>query len=539
MSDCLSYLGITGTKNVYVNLSVAELVEQAILRGEGKMAANGALLIAGNNGKRFGRSPKDRFVVKTANTEGVSWGKINVPFEKENWTKLLNKAREYLKGKDVFVFDGFAGADEEHQLQVRVVAERAWHALFATTLFIDNKADKLQKDPGFTVLNVCNMPMPDYKEYGLNSEVFVIINFEEKIVLICGTHYGGEIKKSIFSVMNYLLPAKGVFTMHCSANIGKEGDSALFFGLSGTGKTTLSADPDRRLIGDDEHGWDEKGVFNFEGGCYAKCIKLSKENEPQIYNAIKFGSVLENVIVNDKREPDYDDGSITENTRVTYPTSHIDNCVMEGRGGIPKNVFFLTADAYGVLPPISKLSPEQAMYHFMSGYTAKLAGTEAGVDEPQATFSTCFGAPQATFSTCFGAPFMVRHPSVYAKMLGERMEKYGTKLWLVNTGWNGIKDAAGKPKRMPIKLTRALLKAALNGSLNNVKFEKDPIFGMEVPTSCPGVDDPTMLITKNTWSDKAAYEAKANELAKKFVENFKQYEDGTDPKITAAAPKVK
>ena len=528
MSDCLSYLGITGTKNVYVNLSVAELVEQAILRGEGKMAANGALLIAGNNGKRFGRSPKDRFVVKTANTDGVSWGKINVPFEKENWTKLLNKAREYLKGKDVFVFDGFAGADEEHQLQVRVVAERAWHALFAATLFIDTKADKLQKDPGFTVLNVCNMPMPDYKEYGLNSEVFVIINFEEKIVLICGTHYGGEIKKSIFSVMNYLLPAKGVFTMHCSANIGKDGDSALFFGLSGTGKTTLSADPDRRLIGDDEHGWDEKGVFNFEGGCYAKCIKLSKENEPQIYNAIKFGSVLENVIVNDKREPDYDDGSITENTRVTYPTSHIDNCVMEGRGGIPKNVFFLTADAYGVLPPISKLSPEQAMYHFMSGYTAKLAGTEAGVDEPQ-----------ATFSTCFGAPFMVRHPSVYAKMLGERMKKYGTKLWLVNTGWNGIKDAAGKPKRMPIKLTRALLKAALNGSLNNVKFEKDPIFGMEVPTSCPGVDDPSMLITKNTWSDKAAYEAKANELAKKFVENFKQYEKDTDPKITAAAPKVK
>ena len=289
MSDCLSYLGITGTKNVYVNLSVAELVEQAILRGEGKMAANGALLIAGNNGKRFGRSPKDRFVVKTANAEGVSWGKINVPFEKENWTKLLNKAKEYLKGKDVFVFDGFAGADEEHQLQVRVVAERAWHALFATTLFIDTKADKLKKDPGFTVINVCNMPMPDYKEYGLNSEVFVIINFEEKIVLICGTHYGGEIKKSIFSVMNYLLPAKGVFTMHCSANIGKEGDSALFFGLSGTGKTTLSADPDRRLIGDDEHGWDEKGVFNFEGGCYAKCIKLSKENEPQIYNAIKFG----------------------------------------------------------------------------------------------------------------------------------------------------------------------------------------------------------------------------------------------------------
>lgn len=517
-SNVLSYLGIATNKNVYVNLPVAELVEQALARKEGTLASNGALLIAGNNGKRFGRSPNDRFVVKTHGTEGVWWGDVNKPFEKSSWDKLFAKAKKYLSEKDVFVFDGFAGADDNHSLQVRVIAEKAWHALFATTLFIDTKSDLLKETPGFTVVNVCGMPMEDYKEYGLNSEVFVLVNFEEKVILICGTHYGGEIKKSIFSVMNYILPSKGILTMHCSANVGHNGDSALFFGLSGTGKTTLSADPNRRLIGDDEHGWGDHGVFNFEGGCYAKCIKLSQENEPQIYNAIRFGSVLENVIVNDKREPDYDDGSITENTRVTYPTSYIDNCIQEGKGGHPKNIFFLTADAFGVLPPIAKLSPEQAMYHFLSGYTAKLAGTEAGVTEPQ-----------ATFSACFGAPFMVRHPFTYAKMLAEKMKQYGTDIWLVNTGWNGT------GKRMSIKYTRALLTAALNGSLSKVEFVKDPIFKVSIPKSCPGI--PSEILTPvNTWEDKNKFASIANDLAKRFNDNFQKYSSETSEEVKAEAP---
>lgn len=520
MKNCVDYLGIT-PKNVFYNLSPAELVEEAILRKEGKLASNGALLIAGNNGKRFGRSPNDRFVVKTPGTEDVWWGDVNRPFAKENWTKLLNLAKEYLNNKDIFVFDGFAGASETHNLQVRVVGDKAWQALFSTTLFVDTKSELLKETPGFTVIAVPGMPVANYKDYGLNSEVFVLMNFEEKIILICGSHYGGEIKKSIFSVMNYILPPNNVFTMHCSANVSKEGESALFFGLSGTGKTTLSADPDRRLIGDDEHGWDENGIFNFEGGCYAKCIKLSKENEPQIYDAIRFGSILENVVVDEKRVPDYDSDGITENTRVTYPTSYIDNCLQEGIGDHPKNVFFLAADAFGVLPPISRLSPDQAMYHFLSGYTAKLAGTEAGITEPQ-----------ATFSACFGAPFMVRHPSVYAKMLADRMKEHGTKLWLVNTGWNGT------GKRMSIKHTRALLTAALDGSLNNVTFVKDPIFGVEIPSECPNV--PTEVLTpKNTWEDKAKFEAKAHDLAKRFNENFKKYESEVSAEVKAVAPLVK
>jgi len=364
--------------------------------------------------------------------------------------------------------------------------------------------------------------MEDFKDYGLNSEVFILVNFAERVVLIGGTHYGGEIKKSIFAVMNYLLPKKGVFPMHCSANVGQDGQTALFFGLSGTGKTTLSADPERRLIGDDEHGWDEKGIFNFEGGCYAKCIKLSREAEPQIFDAIRFGSILENVVVDHRRVPDYDSDKITENTRATYPTSHIDNCVQEGVGGHPKNVFFLAADAFGVLPPIARLTPEQAMYHFLSGYTAKLAGTEAGVTEPT-----------ATFSACFGAPFMVLHPFTYAKMLGECMKKHGTQLWLVNTGWSG--GAYGTGSRMKIKYTRALLKAALDGSLKNVKFIKDPIFNVEVPAECPGV--PTEILTpRNTWQSSAAYQKTAYDLANRFNENFKKYESQSTPEVINAGP---
>ncbi len=519
----LNYLGIKPQKNVFLNLSAAELVEKAINRSEGRLAANGALLIDRSNGSRFGRSPNDRFIVKTPGTEDVWWGSVNRPFEPENWDRLFKKAKEYISGKDIFIFDGFAGASPEHRLQVRVVAEQSWHALFATTLFINSKnPNELKETPDFTVINVCNIPMEDFKDYGLNSEVFILVNFAERVVLIGGTHYGGEIKKSIFAVMNYLLPKKGVFPMHCSANVGQDGQTALFFGLSGTGKTTLSADPERRLIGDDEHGWDEKGIFNFEGGCYAKCIKLSREAEPQIFDAIRFGSILENVVVDHRRVPDYDSDKITENTRATYPTSHIDNCVQEGVGGHPKNVFFLAADAFGVLPPIARLTPEQAMYHFLSGYTAKLAGTEAGVTEPT-----------ATFSACFGAPFMVLHPFTYAKMLGECMKKHGTQLWLVNTGWSG--GAYGTGSRMKIKYTRALLKAALDGSLKNVKFIKDPIFNVEVPAECPGV--PTEILTpRNTWQSSAAYQKTAYDLANRFNENFKKYESQSTPEVINAGP---
>ncbi len=522
-SNCLNYLGITDTKNVYLNLPAAELVEKAITRGEGRLAANGALLIDRDNGTRFGRSPNDRFIVKTPGTEDVWWGDVNKPFSTENWNKLFAAAKTYLKGKDVFVFDGFAGASKEHHLQVRVVAEKAWHALFSTTLFINSKnSSELKDTPDFTVLNVCNIPMKEFKSFGLNSEVFILVNFAERIVLIGGSHYGGEIKKSIFSVMNYLMPKKGVFSMHCSANVGQNGQTALFFGLSGTGKTTLSADPERRLIGDDEHGWDEKGIFNFEGGCYAKCIKLSKDAEPQIFNAIRFGSILENVVVDKNRVPDFDSDAITENTRATYPTSYIDNCVQEGEGGHPQNVFFLAADAFGVLPPIARLTPEQAMYHFLSGYTAKLAGTEAGVTEPT-----------ATFSACFGAPFMILHPFTYAKMLGECMKKHGTQLWLVNTGWSG--GSYGSGSRMKIKYTRALLKAALDGSLKNVKFVKDPIFNVEVPAECPGVPE-EILTPKNTWKNQSEFEKTAYDLASRFNKNFKKYESQSTPEVINAGP---
>ncbi|KAF1080105.1 MAG: Phosphoenolpyruvate carboxykinase [ATP] [Candidatus Rifleibacterium amylolyticum] len=523
---CLNYLGVTGCRNIYLNRPVAELVERAIIAGEGRLASNGALLVDRNNGERFGRSPNDRFIVRTPGTEDVWWGDINRSIEPENWQKVFKAAKDYLKNRDVFVFDGFAGAAPEYRLQVRVVAEKAWHALFAETLFINSKNPaELKETPDFTVLNVADMRLPEWKSMGLKSEVAILVNFAEKIVLIAGSHYGGEIKKSIFSVLNYLLPKKGVFPMHCSANVNQNGDTALFFGLSGTGKTTLSADPERRLIGDDEHGWHDHGIFNFEGGCYAKCIKLSQEAEPQIFNAIRFGSILENVVVDDRRVPDFDSDAITENTRATYPTQHIDNCVQEGVGGHPKNVFFLAADAFGVLPPIARLTPEQAMYHFLSGYTAKLAGTESGITEPT-----------ATFSACFGAPFMVLHPFTYAKMLGECMKKHGTKLWLVNTGWSG--GAYGTGSRMKIKYTRALLRAALDGQLNKVEFKKDPIFAVEVPAECPGV--PTEILTPvNTWNDKSEFTRTANDLAVRFNENFKKYASQSSPEVCNAGPIVR
>lgn len=521
--NCISYLNLNTSGRVLRNLPVPELMEQAIIREEGRLASNGALLIDRNNGTRFGRSPNDRFIVKTPGTDDVWWGDINKPISEENWNKVFSASKEYLKNKDIFVFDGFAGADPKHRLQVRVVAEKAWHALFAETLFIRmGKEDRIDDTPGFTVLNVCGFYPANWQEMGLNSDVFVLVNFQEKIILIGGSHYGGEIKKSIFSVMNYLLPKKGVFPMHCSANIGKNGETGLFFGLSGTGKTTLSADPERRLIGDDEHGWTENGVFNFEGGCYAKCIKLSQEAEPQIFNAIRFGSILENVVVDKNRVPDYDDDSITENSRATYPTSHIDNCVQEGMGSHPKNIFFLAADAFGVLPPIARLSPEQAMYHFLSGYTAKLAGTESGIDKPT-----------ATFSACFGAPFMVHHPFTYAKMLGENMKNHNTRIWLVNTGWSGGEYGVGS--RMKIKYTRALLKAALDGELDQVKFVKDPIFGVEIPASCPGVPE-EILTPVNTWQNKEAFQKTAADLAGLFAKNFAKFEAQVDPEVKKAGP---
>jgi phosphoenolpyruvate carboxykinase (ATP) len=427
-----------------------------------------------------------------------------------NFQHLLDEARAYVQGRDLFVFDGWAGADPRYRLAVRVITEKAWHSLFARTLFRRPTADELARfRPDFTVLNVCGM-YADPPSDGTNSEVCVALSFERRIILIAGTEYAGEIKKSIFSVLNYLLPQQGVFPMHCSANVGPGGDVALFFGLSGTGKTTLSADPGRRLIGDDEHGWSGDGVFNFEGGCYAKTIRLSREGEPQIWNAIRFGSVLENVVVDpDSREPDYADASLTENTRATYPVEYIDNCEQSGRGGHPRHIVFLTADAFGVLPPISRLDHDQAVEQFLLGYTAKVAGTEAGVT-----------APEATFSTCFAAPFLPLHPARYGAMLKAKLQEHEPRVWLVNTGWSG--GSAGQAGRIPLPYTRAMLHAALSGQLDGVPYVKDPVFGLSVPTTCPGVPD-RIFLPRNTWADPSAYDAKARHLAELFRENITKY----------------
>lgn len=519
--NCIEYLGLSETKAVYRNLPLPILVEMAIARGEGALAENGALVV--QTGLRSGRSPNDRFVVSDDYSQDVWWGPVNRPISTNSWKTLMRLAQNHLRKKDLFVFDGFAGADPNYRIQVRVVAEKAWHALFGATLFIESKpGEQINLIPDFTVLNVCELTAPEFKAIGLNSGVFVVFNFTEKVILIGGTHYAGEIKKGIFSVMNYLLPQKKVFPMHCSANVGPAGDSALFFGLSGTGKTTLSADPSRKLIGDDEHGWSNEGIFNLEGGCYAKCIKLCRESEPQIFNAIRFGSILENVVINQMRKPNFDDGSITENTRATYPVRYIDNCLTAGVGPHPKNIFFLTADAFGVLPPISKLTPEQAMFHFLSGYTAKLAGTEAGVLEPS-----------ATFSACFGSPFLTRHPFTYAEMLGKAMQTHGTNLWLVNTGWSG--GAFGVGQRMKINYTRSLLAAALGGDLSEVDYVPDPVFKILVPQEFPGVPK-EILRPRNAWSNKNMYDNTSAELAGRFVTNFKTFEDRVSREVKAAAP---
>ncbi len=509
--------------NILTQLSVPQLVEKVLSRNEAQLTSTGA--VAATTGKYTGRSPKDKYIVEEESVKDkIDWGSVNQPISKEAFSSLYNKVLEYLKEKDeVFVFKGFAGADEKHRLPIQVINEYAWHNLFAHQLFIRPTEEELAShDAGFTVIAAPNFKA-DPTVDGTKSETFIIISFEQRTVLIGGTEYAGEIKKSVFSIMNYLLPENGIMPMHCSANVGNEGDVALFFGLSGTGKTTLSADPNRRLIGDDEHGWSSNGVFNIEGGCYAKCINLSREKEPQIFDAIRFGSVLENVIIDqDSRVADYDNGSLTENTRAAYPLQAIDNIVDPSVAGHPNTIIFLTADAFGVLPPIAKLSKEQAMYHFLSGYTSKLAGTERGVT-----------SPEATFSTCFGSPFLPLPATRYAEMLGEKISQHNSNVFLVNTGWTGGEYGVGS--RMKLSYTRAMVQAALEGELTNVETKKDGIFGLEIPLHVPGVPD-EVLQPNLTWSNQAEYEAKAKELAEKFRENFKKFQNVSSDIIEKGGP---
>ena len=524
MSLDLSYLGIIESKAVYRNLPASRLTEFALARGEGKLTNTGALVV--NTGKYTGRSPDDRFVVDEPSIhDEIAWGKVNVPISIDKFNNIYSKMCAYLQNRELFVFDGFAGADKDYRIGVRVVNELASQNMFIHQLLVRPTEEELAGfSSDFTIIAAPGFKcVPEID--GVHSEAAIIISFEKKLVLIAGSQYAGEIKKSVFSVMNYILPKKGVFSMHCSANVGKDGDSAIFFGLSGTGKTTLSADPNRNLIGDDEHGWSDTGIFNIEGGCYAKCINLSKEHEPEIYGAIKFGALVENVVMNDDtRELDFDDGSLTENTRVGYPVTYISNAQIPGVAATPKTVIFLTADAFGVLPPVSKLSREAAMYHYVSGYTAKLAGTERGVTEPQ-----------ATFSTCFGAPFLPLPASRYAELLGEKIDKSGANVYLVNTGWTGGSYGKGG-NRMKLPLTRAMVTACLNGELEKSEFELDPIFNVMVPKTCPNVPS-DVLCPKNTWADKAAYEETAKHLASMFQKNFAKY-DNMDKKIVDAGPKA-
>jgi phosphoenolpyruvate carboxykinase (ATP) len=522
----LSAVGITKPGKVHWNLGVSALYEEAIRRGEGTLTADGSIVCI--TSPHTGRSPNDKFVVKEASSEAnVDWGKVNRPIDPAKFDALHARMMKALEGQELFVQDVYAGADPAYRLPVRLITEKAWHSLFVHHMFINEPNDevRLQHDPQFTVIDIPGFKA-DPAVDGTRSETFILLNFAKKLVLVGGTNYAGEMKKSIFTVMNYLLPLRDTMPMHCSANVGEAGDVALFFGLSGTGKTTLSSDPHRGLIGDDEHGWSAHGVFNFEGGCYAKTIRLSREAEPQIYATTeRFGTLIENVVMDPlTRKPDFDSDAITENTRCAYPLTFIDNAVPEGRAGHPTNIVMLTADAYGVLPPIARLSPEAAMFHFLSGYTAKVAGTERGIKEPV-----------ATFSTCFGAPFMVWDPNVYAKLLGDRIAKHNARVWLVNTGWTGGPYGVGS--RMKIAHTRAMINAALAGALDHVGFERDPIFNLDVPTSCPNV--PAEVLTpRNTWKDPAAYDAQAKKLAQMFVDNFKTFEATASAAVKAAGPVV-
>ena len=518
----LEALGIGRGERAYVDLSPAELVEHAIRRGEAQLTSDGAL--TATTGQYTGRSPKDKFVVQRAGSPyEIFWGKINQPISPEHYQGLKRKVMTYLAEHEHFVFNGFAGADPKYRMPLRVVSEYAWHSLFVHQLFLRPTLEELRSHvPEFTILSAPSIHA-DPAEDGTNSETFVVLDFEEGVILIGGTEYAGEMKKSIFTVLNTRLPYQDVLPMHCSANIGEQGDVALFFGLSGTGKTTLSADPSRRLIGDDEHGWTDRGVFNFEGGCYAKCINLSQAAEPQIWDAIRFGAVLENVVVEEgTRAPDYASQKYTENTRAAYPVEFIPNAVIPGVGGQPTTILFLTADATGVLPPISRLDEAQAMYHFLAGYTSKLAGTERGVTEPS-----------PTFSTCFGEPFWTLAPTVYARMLGERIARHNVQVFLVNTGWTG--GPYGEGKRMNLAYTRTMVQAAIAGKLRDVSYEEHPVFGIAMPTSCPGVPS-EVLNPRNTWQDKARYDVQAKALAEKFQENAKRF--NLDPEVAAAGPKI-
>jgi phosphoenolpyruvate carboxykinase (ATP) len=510
------------TDRVRLNLSTAALYEEAVRRSEGVIAAQGPLCC--RTGQHTGRSPNDKFVVREPSSEAeIAWGKVNRAMEPAQFDLLHRDLSSSLKGKELFVLDCFAGADPKYRLAVRVINEFAWHNLFCRNLFIDDPEAAEAAPSQFTIIDAPSFKA-DPTRHGSNSDVVIAVNFAKKLVLIGGSSYAGEMKKSIFTILNYILPLQNVLSMHCSANLGSDGDVALFFGLSGTGKTTLSSDPDRMLIGDDEHGWSDRGVFNFEGGCYAKTIRLSAEAEPQIFATTRrFGTVLENVVVDERtRELNLDDDRYTENTRAAYPIAFIDNAVPSGQGGHPKNVVMLTADAFGVLPPISRLTPEAAMYHFLSGYTAKVAGTEKGVTEPK-----------ATFSTCFGAPFLPLAPSRYARMLGEKIARHNARVWLVNTGWTGGPYGVGA--RMKIADTRAMIRAALSGALDRVAYEKDPIFNLDIPTSCPNVPA-QVLNPRTTWTSGAEYDAQAARLARMFVENFKTFEQGVTAEVLAAGP---
>ncbi len=522
----LESIGLSNLGDCFWNLTPSELVEDTIIKGQGVITDTGALAI--ETGEFTGRSPQDRFIVCDSKTEeAVWWGTINKKFETDKFHALYNRMKAYLMGRDLYVRDSYACADDDYRLNIRVVTETPWANMFANNMFLRPTDQEIENfKPDWHIVCAPEF-LADPIIDGTRQHNFAILNFTEKMIIIGGTGYTGEIKKGIFSVLNFVLPhERNVLSMHCSANVGEAGDAAVFFGLSGTGKTTLSSDENRRLVGDDEHGWSENGVFNFEGGCYAKTIDLSAEKEPQIYNAIKFGAILENIgFENGTPTPDYTDGSITQNTRVSYPIHHIDNIMVPSKAGMPKNIFFLTADAFGVLPPISKLTPGQAMYHFISGYTAKVAGTEAGVTEPQ-----------TVFSACFGAPFLPLHPARYAEMLGKKMAENNVKVWLINTGWSG--GSYGVGNRISLKYTRAMITSALEGKLDNVAYTNHEIFGLAMPTECDNVPS-EILNPKNTWENKNAYDEKANSLAQKFVANFEQFAEGSSEEILSAAPKAK
>lgn len=517
--------GFKGLDAVHWNPLEPKLYEHAIARGEAQLAFGGALVA--ETGVHTGRSPKDKFIVRDASTERTIWWDNNGAITPEQFDRLYRDFIAHARGKELYAQDLYGGADPQYRIKTRVYTELAWHSLFIRTMLIrPERAELAHFAPEFTIVDLPSFKA-DPKRHGVRSETVIAIDFSRKIVLIGGTSYAGEMKKSVFTTLNYYLPENSVMPMHCSANVGAGGDSALFFGLSGTGKTTLSADPNRTLLGDDEHGWGPQGIFNFEGGCYAKTIRLSEEAEPEIFATTRrFGTVMENVVIDpETRIPDFDDGSKTENTRCAYPLEFIPNASRNGRASHPKNIIMLTADAFGVMPPIARLSSAQAMYHFLSGYTAKVAGTEKGVKDPE-----------ATFSTCFGAPFMPRHPSIYGNLLREHIAAHGVDCWLVNTGWTGGKYGVGR--RMPIKVTRTLLSAALDGSLKNAKFRTDPYFGFSAPTAVEGVE-PHLLHPAKTWEHQAEFDETARKLVRMFQDNFTRFEDHVDQEVKAAAPEVR